>query len=226
MTFIKSSIVALCITTSAVAFAHSPHAFFKEADTNKDGIVSKIEAAQFADARFAEADANKDGTVSEVEAEVLKQQHKADFDSKAQERFAHTDANKDGKLQKTELPRMPDVVFARLDTNKDAALSPDEMRAHGFGHVKEPGPKNNGKHGRPGSNGIRRSGKGNYAGRQHGNMFWRMDANRDGNVTKAEARLASEHDFTRLDRNADGNITAAEMPQGRMLKGNHLGAGK
>lgn len=217
MKFLKTSLIAITLTSASIAFAHGPRGYLEQVDTNKDGVVSKAESTQFAEARFAEADTNRDGVISEGEAQAVKQQRRVEFEKKAQERFASQDANNDGKLQKSEVPNMPDKLFARLDANNDGALSQEELRSHGPGKkgprqakasgqsedAKADGERGHGKHGKRGFG-------------KRGDLFKRMDTNQDGNVTKAEAQAASEQHFARLDRNNDGNITSDELPHRRM----------
>lgn len=213
MKFLKSSIVVLSLTATSVALAHGPgpRAYFEQADTNQDGIVSKAEATQYSDARFAFADTNNDGIITQAEADAVMQKHRAEFEQKAQERFANKDTNKDGKLQKSEVPRMPEQMFARLDTDKDGALTPEEMRAFGPRHGKGPG----GKHGaKPHGDKPEGAADGKPHHAKRGGLFKLMDANQDGNVTKDEARAAAEQHFARLDKNGDGNLTSDEQPRG------------
>jgi len=56
--------------------------------------------------------------------------------------------------------------------------------------------------------------KGDKAGRGHG-MFQRLDVNKDGKVTKAEAKKVADERFAKLDANNDGAITEAEAKEFR-----------
>jgi hypothetical protein len=223
MKFLKSSAIAITLTATTLAFAHGPRAYFEQADSNKDGTVSKAEATQYADARFADADSNKDGTISQAEVDAVHQKRRAEFEQKAQERFASKDVNKDGKLQQTEVPRMPEVMFKKLDANADGGITAEEFKAHGPGMGK--GARHGEKHGdKPDATNGEKHGAGKHGngkrGFGHGGLFKQLDGNQDGNVTKAEAQAASAQHFARLDRNSDGNITADEMPKGRPHHGN------
>jgi hypothetical protein len=59
------------------------------------------------------------------------------------ERFAAKDVNKNGVLDRTEVERMPEEFFQRIDTDKSGGLSPAEL-ANGRPHR---GPKPDGNFG-------------------------------------------------------------------------------
>lgn len=48
---------------------------------------------------------------------------------------------------------------------------------------------------------------------QHRGGLMRADADKDGVVTRDEARTAADRMFARLDRNSDGRLTSDEMPR-------------
>lgn len=115
------------------------HGAMMQADTDKDGRISRAEAA--ADpklaARFNEMDGNRDGFMD-----------RADWDAKARERketwFTSTDSNRDGRVSKAEMDASSAKRraehqqkarthsaerFQKLDANKDGSLSRDEMES-------------------------------------------------------------------------------------------------
>lgn len=72
------------------------HDRFAELDTDKDGRVSKAEAAKGPmAARFDEMDANKDGYLDKTDRESRMKQHRDEW-------FAKADTDKDGKLSRAE----------------------------------------------------------------------------------------------------------------------------
>jgi hypothetical protein len=75
-----------------------------QADTDKDGRISKAEAAanpKFAE-RFAEMDFNKDGFVDRTDFEAKMAQRRSEC-------FDKVDINKDGKLSRVEYSTMPET---------------------------------------------------------------------------------------------------------------------
>ena len=70
--------------------------FFKEMDTNGDGVISKQEFDAFHNAHFKEMDTNKDGKITreEMDAEHKKMAEKCDVSYET--RFDEVDINHDG----------------------------------------------------------------------------------------------------------------------------------
>ena len=88
-------------------------------------------------------DANKDGKLDDAEKTKLRDAKQAMFAQRKAAKLAEFDANKDGKLDDGERQVMDDERvakrFAMLDSNKDGAITLDEMKA-----------AKRGKHGRRG----------------------------------------------------------------------------
>lgn len=132
--------------------------------------------------RFAEADTNKDGAVTKAEFDARMAAKKQEWQAKRAERRAE--------------------MFAKLDTDKNGQLSKDEFNTR---------PE------RP--EGERGGWKGHHGGHHGGMMFgmgrgggWfeRMDANKDGKVTLAEASAKPLEMFDKADANKDGTLTPEE----------------
>lgn len=83
--------------------------------------------------------------------------------------------------------------FAKLDTNADGALSPEELAA------ARPAGANPPTSGRP--------------GRGAGRMARMMDANGDGKITKDEFLRGSLRRFDMMDADHDGKLTKAERQE-------------
>lgn len=128
-------------------------------DTDNDGRISKVEAqAGKGDfaARFASMDINKDGYVDRADMELRGKQERAAF-------FAGADANKDGKLSRDE-----------FTVEQGARASERREKFQQFAQAR-------------GKQATARSAPTEAEQIQHaGKAFDRMDANKDGFVSKAE----------------------------------------
>lgn len=130
-------------------------------------------------------DADKDGTVTRAEATAA-----------VEKKFAEADTNKDGVISDAEREamrgRMHDMMFQRMDSDKNGQISREEFRA---AHEKmgAAGGGHRGHHGGMGRGGMMKA----NATRaevvaQAQAMFDRVDANRDGKITTAERDAAHE----------------------------------
>jgi Ca2+-binding EF-hand superfamily protein len=111
------------------------------------------------------------------------------------------DKNKDGVLTKDELPPGLARNFDRYDRNGDGKLDAREVAqmletAKRFAGDK-PAP-------RPG-------GDGPPAERRVADVFERMDTNKDGKISKEEAKNVIAQNFDRIDANKDGFIDKGEL---------------
>ncbi|HEY2736238.1 MAG TPA: EF-hand domain-containing protein [Polyangiales bacterium] len=188
-------VTALAMGPSALAFAHGDHhagfgpGMFDQIDTNSDGKITSDELHADVQRRFAENDLDKNGQVTEAEVE----QHIAgkieDHQEKMAEHLKSADKNGDGKWTKDELPRMPDAMFKKLDTNSDGALTQAELDA---------GRENMKSH------------RDEFV--EH--FFKRIDANGDGSIDITEANSFADAHFKKLDVNNDGVVTKDEWKAG------------
>ncbi len=153
-------------------------------------------------------DANKDGMITR--AEML---------ASVETMFARVDADRDGRITQTDRQQMASKMgnrapgkargdqWAKLDTNADGSISKSEWDAA------------------KASRGERRGARGDHAGggrhgggKMGGAMLKMADANNDGAITLAEARVAATAHFDRADTNRDGNLTREEMRAGHQAK--------
>lgn len=85
-----------------------------------------------------------------------------------------------------------DKMFARLDTNKDGKISPDELAA-----MRRQDAEVDAKAGKAGKRGQR--------------MFARFDKDKDGALSRTEANAVMSIRFKRMDANNDGVLTLEEL---------------
>jgi Ca2+-binding EF-hand superfamily protein len=103
--------------------------FLRQADTNKDGVVTKEEVAAYADQRFARLDWNKDGTVDQADREALRKET-VDY---AVKRMAHRmGAGPDGKVTREQFQAKAAERFARLDVDNDGKITRKELPDRGM----------------------------------------------------------------------------------------------
>jgi Ca2+-binding EF-hand superfamily protein len=97
--------------------------------------------------------------------------------------FERMDANKDGKITKAEARQTSEERFKKVDTNKDNVITREEAKA---AHekmreerAKKHGDKEHSKH---------------RKGHRHGpgHLFAKLDVNKDGKITKAEAQKVAD----------------------------------
>ncbi len=84
---------------------HGPRGenLFDRIDANKDGTVTKAEAAAFTESRMKEFDGNHDGQVTRAEFDAA---HQAKMEERQQAFFKKLDANGDGTLSEAEFRSM------------------------------------------------------------------------------------------------------------------------
>ena len=85
-----------------------------------------------------------------------------------------------------------DKMFARLDTNKDGKITPEEFAAFREGNAKV-------------------DAAATKAGKRGQKLFSRFDADKDGTLSRAEADKVLAWRFKRMDANNDGILTLEEL---------------
>jgi Ca2+-binding EF-hand superfamily protein len=143
--------------------------------------------------------------------------------------FRTLDTNGDGRLSREELSKAAELLD-QLDENKDGQLDPRELLGPppggrpGEGRPGEgrPGEGRPGE-GRPAINPGERRPEGNAPagrpGRPEGaqfgeQLFNRLDANKDGKISKDEAQGPLRENFDRFDADKDGFVTLEELRRG------------
>ena len=124
------------------------------------------------------------------------------------------DLNKDGTIDQTEFQTTRDKWFADLDADKDGFVSADELKAFGDKMHAE-WAKKHGDDAAGKADASKPEGKhGDMAGR----ILKRVDADKDGKISKAEFDAEGAKLFAKLDENSDGKIAQNEMPQRRWAR--------
>ncbi|MGV3551072.1 EF-hand domain-containing protein [Rhizobium sp.] len=112
------------------------------------------------------------------------------------------DLNGDGKISRSEMERGLAVTFAMIDANGDGVLSATEV-ANAKTRFKAER-----KHARAANEGRVHFVK--FPVKRVNKRFDRLDANRDGQLSKAELQNVADRLFKKRDKNRDGFISASD----------------
>lgn len=173
-----------------------------------DKVMTRAETVAMVREHFGRMDADRNGAITTAELEQMRT--KLAGDGKVR-RFEH---RLDGP------GRDPDAAFDRLDSNKDGSISRDEFTQAREERVerrlvRREQVKEGDKSPRDGKamrrHVMRMHGAGGFGGR----MIVMADANRDGQITLAEAETMALQHFDRMDANRDGQVTPEERRAGR-----------
>ncbi|WP_377297539.1 calcium-binding protein [Rhizobium sp. SGZ-381] len=172
----------------------------KEADTNKDGKITREEVTAWGDRLFAAADENKDGVLTPGE---LRKYHEARMEEWREKRRAERAAE----------PKGPGAEPDEMADDEGGPPPPPEA-----GGPRGPGGLDAMKH----DGGPRGEGPRGPHGRHHGMgprgmmpmmaLIHMADTDENGQISKAEATAAIDKLFDRMDRNKDGVITIDDLP--------------
>lgn len=101
----------------------------READANKDGVVTLDEVLVVAERRFAALDRNKDASIDKADFDGLRKEM-VDYRVK---RFVHNfGADKEQKVTRDQFTAKAGERFARMDWNNDGSITRDEMPGGGM----------------------------------------------------------------------------------------------
>jgi len=186
------SAVALAVATPAMAQIQAPNAPIArvQASQTRDQVVAKARN------RFARMDLNRDGFVAGNEMQSLRGQNKGQRQA----------GERRGRGGRERVAANPGAAFDRLDANRDGSISRDE-----FSRGREiRSERKLARNGAPGVRGARMGG-----GRKGGGMMRMADLDRDGRVSLQEATNSALQRFDRVDANRDGQITRDERRHNR-----------
>ena len=126
---------------------------------------------------------------------------------RAQAFWKNADANKDGVVDLKEYLAVQKKEFARMDSNGDGKLTPQEFAA-------------------PRREGLRTKRPAEAAGQGQGikKIFANADANGDGKISRDEAPAQIGNRFDMIDTNSDGFLTPEEIQQA--MRGRRGGGGR
>ena len=118
------------------ATARRVKAFWKNADTNKDGVVDLKEYLAVQKKEFARMDANGDGKLTPQEFAAPRRQapqtkkpaEQAGRGQGIKKIFANADANGDGKLSREEAPAQIGNRFDMIDSDGDGFITLQEIQ--------------------------------------------------------------------------------------------------
>ena len=166
----------------------NPEEVISRLDTDKDGKISKEEAKGPLLKNFARVDADTDGFISLEELKVAAALRRdRSRRPNPEEVISRLDADKDGKISKEEAKGLLLKNFARVDANNDGLISLEELKVA----AELRGDKSR----RPNPDEVISS----------------LDTDKDGKISKEEAKGPLLKNFARVDTNKDGYATLEEL---------------
>jgi len=186
---------------SMVAMAGAAYANAPGADGPKQ--ITRAEVQAQVKSHFDKLDANKDGVVTRAEFDAARAKMQAERKAKAAERhaerFAKLDTDKNGQISRAEY----DAAYQARADRKPGERKAGEHRA---------GDHKAGERGHGDKRWAHRGGKGMGHGAA---WFDRLDDDKDGRVTLAEASKKPLEMFDKADANRDGVVTPEEHKAAR-----------
>lgn len=177
--------IATALAAPAIAMQMGDH----EGPRGARGPVTRAQVKAKVAEHFAQVDTNKDGAITMAEVEAHHAAMKAQWEARRADRRA--------------------ALFDKLDADKNGQLSRSEFTSP-QGETRE---GDRGEHRHPGMGGMHghgMRGMGMMGGGMSKMWFERLDANKDGKVTLAEAEAKALVMFDKADANHDGTVTPEE----------------
>ncbi|ESQ82417.1 hypothetical protein AEAC466_17505 [Asticcacaulis sp. AC466] len=120
--FLVTNAVAAPVATSAQIEQMVSRAM--EADTNRDGMLTRAEWQAWRSAQFTRFDRNGDGYLTNADVPAIASGQMA---PKMQAAIAAFDANHDGRLSRDEFVNGPMLVFDQIDLDHNGVLDGHEI---------------------------------------------------------------------------------------------------
>lgn len=176
------------VQAAAAPVGQGDSRFLQHFDKNGDGKVEVSELPPKMQARLASADTNKDGVLSTEELQANRAEHR-------KAKFAREDKNGDGAIESSEVSPEKWARIQVADANKDGKVTEAELDQAIANKTL------------PAMEGHRHHGKGHSPEA----MIKRFDKNGDGKIQQAEVPADKSAWFTRVDANKDGVVTKDEI---------------
>jgi Ca2+-binding EF-hand superfamily protein len=132
-----------------------------------------------------------------------------DRDTQRRAAFDRSDANKDGFIDRSESRTARDAIFDRLDIDKDGRLSTAELTFQRRSRGQGPGARAGSVNAQPQATAPGNP-TANRSAIRADRMLQRLDADKDGAVSRAEWQASSDMRFDRCDANRDGKLAFDE----------------
>ena len=191
-------------TAEGAHAGHDPARFLQRFDKNNNGTVEVTELPERMQKWLGKADTNNDGkiTVDELKAHAA---------ARREEMFKKADKDNNGALTAEEAGRRWERLQV-ADADKSGSVTRAELdQARAEGKLRGHGHKGHRGHGH---------GEGDAScAKGHGQMFERMDKNKDGALTSDEVKDGFWQRLVKADANRDGKITTEELEQARAARG-------
>jgi len=166
------------------------------------------------EAGFARVDANRDGFVTQDEARAMGQARRAQRQNRGGDHAGQRAERREGQGERRA------EAFARLDANRDGMISRAEFDNRQRLAGGDRAERRQDRAERQATRGERRGGGGGgMFARFGGRAFGAADANRDGRVSRAEARTGALALFARVDTDRNGTISVEERQAARASMG-------
>lgn len=117
-----------------------PMAFLRDADANKDGVITLDEAVAAAEKRFATMDRSKDGVVDQADFANMRKEM---VDYRVKRFIHHFGADKDNKVTREQFAAKAADRFSRMDFDNNGVIDRAELPGGGMrrgGHHRGMGP--------------------------------------------------------------------------------------